>query len=340
MKSFALSALALVAPVQAGLRFGCSTLTIQRLDPVVEPGKAPSAHLHHIVGGNAFNVTMEGDVGSRATCTTCEQAEDFSNYWTAVMYYKAANGSYHRVNVVNNAALAKGVTGGMTVYYTQYDFTKDNVKQRPIKAFPAGFRMTVGSPATSSLDAAKGHIGLRYNCLTTLLNRGPEMADFPTKPCPAGIFAVHHFPACWDGKNLDSPDHQSHMYNTIKNDGFTDAPPCPASHPVRMPQVTYETVWDTTPFNNLWKSGDPQPFRWSFEGTNGYGTHADYMFGWKGDALQRAMDKDNCFYDGCGATKKQTMDIANKCKVKDMVQEPIDGWVKAMPGQGGAMSGM
>lgn len=55
--------------------------------------------------------------------------------------------------------------------------------------------MTVGSPTTDSLDAAKGHIGLRYNCLNTLIDRGPEMVDFPTKPCPAGIFAVHHFPA-------------------------------------------------------------------------------------------------------------------------------------------------
>src|SRR3954466_12154223 len=82
-------------------------------------------------------------------------------------------------------------------------------------------------------------------------------------------------PRCWDGKNLDSPDHQSHMYNTITSDGFTNAPACPASHPVRVPQVTYETVWDTTQFNSMWPSGAPNPFVWSFEGTSGYGTHAD-----------------------------------------------------------------
>jgi hypothetical protein len=80
---------------------------------------------------------------------------------------------------------------------------------------------------------------------------------------------------CWDGVNLDSPDHQSHMFNTIKQDGFVNSGPCPASHPVMMPQLTYETVWDTTKFNNLWKAGDPQPFVWSFEGSSGYGTHAD-----------------------------------------------------------------
>ncbi|KAI1465296.1 uncharacterized protein F4812DRAFT_116845 [Daldinia caldariorum] len=332
MKSLSI-ALALAAPVQAGLRFGCSSLTIQRIDPVVEPGNNPSAHVHHIVGGNAFNATMTGDVGARATCTTCEMSEDFSNYWTAVLYFKhPTNGSYHRVPVTNNAALAPGTKGGMTIYYTQHDFTTDDLKNQPITAFKPGFRMTVGSPTTETLDKAKGHIGLRYNCLQTTLNRGPEMVDFPTRPCPGGIFTVHHFPACWDGKNLDSPDHQSHMYNTIKYDGFTNAPPCPASHPVRMPQLTYETVWDTTKFNSMWPSGAPNPFVWSFHGTSGYGTHADYMFGWKGDSLQRAMNKSECFYDGCGSITKQVMSTANKCTVPDMVGEETDGWLDHLPG--------
>ena len=85
MKSIS-AALTLVASVHAGLRFPCSTLTVQRLDPAVQPGQNPSAHVHHIVGGNAFNVTMTGDVSERATCTTCQMAEDFSNYWTAQLY--------------------------------------------------------------------------------------------------------------------------------------------------------------------------------------------------------------------------------------------------------------
>jgi hypothetical protein len=114
------------------------------------------------------------------------------------------------------------------------------------------------------------------------------------------------------------------MFNTIRSNGFTNAPACPASHPVRVPQVAYETVWDTTKFNSLWKSGTPNPFVWSFEGT-GFGTHADYLFGWKGDSLQKAMDKSECFYDGCGAIKKQPMATANQCKVKDMVGEQTDG---------------
>jgi len=118
-------ALALAAPSQAALRFGCSTLTIQRLDPLVEPGVVGSQHLHQIVGGNAFNATMEGDVGERGTCTTCTFSEDFSNYWTAVMFFKHQNGSYKRVPIMQNTALPNGINGGMTVYYTQQDFNSN-----------------------------------------------------------------------------------------------------------------------------------------------------------------------------------------------------------------------
>ena len=127
MKWLALS-LALAAPSQAALRFGCSTVSIQRLDPLVEPGKVPSAHLHQIVGGNAFNASMDpadGDLGEKGTCTTCTFSEDFSNYWTAVMFFKHQNGTYKRVPIMQNTALPNGINGGMTIYYTQQDFSSN-----------------------------------------------------------------------------------------------------------------------------------------------------------------------------------------------------------------------
>jgi len=120
-------ALPLVAPTHAYLRFGCATLSVQRLDPLVEPGNVPSAHLHQIVGGNAFNATMDpsaGDIANKATCTTCTFTEDTSNYWTAVLYFKARNGTYKRVSQYPNALLGS-LTGGMTVYYIQQDFSSN-----------------------------------------------------------------------------------------------------------------------------------------------------------------------------------------------------------------------
>lgn len=159
--------------------------------------------------------------------------------------------------------------------------------------------------------------------------------------CPAGIMAIHHFPACWDGKNLDSPDHQSHMYSTTRG-GFANAGPCPASHPVRVPQVAYETMWNTSVFNDMWDPADGkgQPFVWSFgDGPGqGFGTHADYLFGWKEDSLQRAMDSP-CMFHRCGSPgkpgvlKTQTVEEMNRCQIPNTVNEDTEGWLTELPGQ-------
>jgi len=69
--------------------------------------------------------TRDGDVGERGTCTTCTFTEDFSNYWTAVMFFRGRNGTYKQVPIVQNTALPNGINGGMTVYYTQQDFSSN-----------------------------------------------------------------------------------------------------------------------------------------------------------------------------------------------------------------------
>ncbi|KAL6151333.1 hypothetical protein ACJQWK_10512 [Exserohilum turcicum] len=207
--------------------------------------------------------------------------------------------------------------------------------------------MTVGSPTTRTVEDAKKHVGLRFVCLQDKNTRFPETPDFPSKPCKGGIMTVHHFPSCWDGKNLDSPNHQDHMFNTAK-EAFAAAGPCPASHPVRMPQLAYETLWDTTQFSNMWPKDGSNPFFLSYNDNKGYGTHADYVFGWKDDSLQRAMDS-SCMFQACengkplkvcacargpkcGASKSadvsvqsQNVQAMNKCQVKPSIQENIDG---------------
>ncbi|KAF2874302.1 hypothetical protein BDV95DRAFT_539638 [Massariosphaeria phaeospora] len=330
MKWLTLAA-ALVGPAQAALRFGCSTVSIQRLDPLVQPGITPSSHVHQIVGGDRFNASMNGDIGEEGRCTTCTFSEDFSNYWTATLYFKHTNGSYKRVPIMQNAALPNGINGGMTIYYTQQDFnTNGNQK---ITAFPKGFRMTVGAPTVNNLDQAKKNVGLRFVCLADKNTRFPETPDFPTKACKGGIMTVHHFPSCWNGKDLDSPDHQSHMYATTK-EAFQAAGPCPASHPVRMPQLAYETLYDTTQFNNMWPTNGANPYVLSYGDAKGYGTHADYVFGWKGDSLQKAMDN-SCMFNACEGgkpLKSQGVAAMNACQVKSAVKEDIDGWLPKLPG--------
>lgn len=49
------------------------------------------------------------------------------------------------------------------------------------------------------------------------------------------------------------------------------------------------------------------------------------MFGWKGDALQRAMDDTGCFSATCGKQASQDIAVAKQCKIPKTVKEDVDG---------------
>ena len=71
--------------------------------------------------------------------------------------------------------------------------------------------------------------------------------------------ANHRFPTCWDGKNLDSPNHQDHV-SYPETGTFESGGSCPSTHPVRIPMILFETAWDTRQFNSMWPSDGSQPF--------------------------------------------------------------------------------
>ncbi|KAK0722610.1 hypothetical protein B0T26DRAFT_739810 [Lasiosphaeria miniovina] len=326
------------------LRFGCSQLVIERVDPIVNPGMNPSAHAHQIVGGSSFNVTMDPasfDPSKASTCTSCLYAEDMSNYWTASMYFKSPeNGSYRLVPQFANWRRPNGKEllpqdGGLTVYYMQPFSGKPKTT-----SFRPGFRMLAGNP---NLRSKTGTFpGICHRCIGNGEGGAPcdskDTSEFPAKVCPGGIRATVIFPTCWDGKNLDSPDHQSHMAYSGRSALAGDS--CPASHPVRVPQVMYEIMWDTKPFNDpKYFQGGKQPFVYSFGDGTGHGQHGDYLFGWKDDSLQRAMDnlgKNGCSTDTCSSqlTIQAAKDIIG-CTKSPHSDEDVGrkgNWLATIPG--------
>ena len=86
----------------------------------------------------------------------------------------------------------------------------------------------------------------------------------PAQPCKGGIRSNIVFPLCWDGVNLDSPNHQDHVAHPITGPtSFASVNGvCPPSHPVKIPQVMLEVAWDTRQFNdpNEWPEDGSQPF--------------------------------------------------------------------------------
>ncbi|KAM7185552.1 protein of unknown function (DUF1996) domain containing protein [Naviculisporaceae sp. PSN 640] len=319
------------------LRFECSQLVIDRIDPLVNPGVIPSPHLHQIVGGNSFNATLSHDLVTHSSCTSCVFSEDFSNYWTAVLYFRARNGTYRRVPQGVSEGL-KG-HGGITVYYI---LPYDGVTE--VTAFRPGFRMLVGDATLRQpAEKAKRDPKVCHRCMpktgdwSNLNCDKPDTEELPSKFCEGGIRSVITFPTCWDGVNLDSADHKSHVAYPVEGNIMTaGGGKCPDSHPVRIPQVMYEVIWNTTIFNDkdLWPEDGSQPFVWSTGDEHGFSQHGDYVFGWKGDALQRAMTQSaKCFGDVCdGVLERQTDEQAMACTKQRVVDEDVDEWLTQLPG--------
>ena len=86
---------------------------------------------------------------------------------------------------------------------------------------------------------------------------GPfDSVHLPTRKCPGAIRSNTFFPACWDGVNLDTPDHSSHVafYENVNPASglFLSNGTCPSTHPIHIPALFFETVWDTKELNKLW----------------------------------------------------------------------------------------
>ena len=72
--------------------------------------------------------------------------------------------------------------------------------------------------------------------------------------------------------------------------------------------------------------------------STGYGQHGDYLFGWKGDALQKAMDalpSGKCANANCQVLKIQSAQDSMKCKKPQQAVEDVGvsgDWLTELPG--------
>lgn len=96
-------------------------------------------------------------------------------------------------------------------------------------------------------------------------------------------------PSCWDGKNLDSPNHRDHVgYATYNSYGYLQ---CDQAHPYVIPQFTLGAWYTVAPGDDTrqWRlsSDDMVP-----GAPAGYTFHADWFGAW--DNTIMAMWMDNC----------------------------------------------
>ncbi|GAA1364136.1 DUF1996 domain-containing protein [Catellatospora chokoriensis] len=189
-------------------------------DPIVAPGLPGASHMHSFVGNKAVDAQTKAADLMKFTATTCKPVEDHSSYWVPTLY--------------DNATGKPVETTGFRVYYRSLMSTSAN--QLPM---PNGLRMIVGD-AKKSKPTPRG-AGGQFFCAYY----GPGDVDgvarsgngnWPICDGKATLHYIMQFPDCWDGKNLDSPDHKAHV-------SFGRGNACPRTHPVKIPAITFDIAY-------------------------------------------------------------------------------------------------
>jgi hypothetical protein len=250
--------------------------------------------------------------------------QDMSNYWTPQLYVKFKNGTFMPVPEVGDL---EDVTGGMTAYYLQRRGDDHNEK---LHAFPEGFRMIAGDPFTRSFGNNSAAKAISYSCLGG--PNLPETNNMPNYNCPGGLRAQVFFPSCWNGKDVDTPDHKSHMSYPVGQEYNNGA--CPPDFPVHMISLFYEVLYDTSRFLDQWE-GDQHPFVFSNGDATGYGLHGDFVNGWDIDVLQRAVDEctdDSGQVEKCPVLTQFTGQECQECRLPEQIDEVNDGHLEKLPG--------
>jgi hypothetical protein len=213
-------------------------------DPIVHPNMVGVSHMHDFLGNTSTSATST--VGSLlAATTTCDPASDLSSYWVPTLY--------------DNTGAAVGFDR-VTVYYIASEDDAD-----ALQPYPLGMKIVAGN-AKATAPPQNGHFV--WSCLASNMSSTTDFVQ-----CPAGskLELLLDFPDCWNGKDLDSPDHKSHM-------SYRVGAVCPASHPVGVPRLQLKLRYNSrgTPDMRL-SSGAA------------YTIHGDFFNAWEPAAMNDRM---------------------------------------------------
>ena len=142
-------------------------VVVERADPIVSPG-AVSGHVHRVLGGSNFGVTIpSSDYLRESECTSSSIQEDKSAYWFPQLYFEYADGSFELVS------------GGPVIYYLYPDSGNTTI-------FPDNFRMISGNNNQPPVMGSAEQRAVSFLCLD--FNGTPTKYDtMPPVRCANGL---------------------------------------------------------------------------------------------------------------------------------------------------------
>ncbi len=249
-------------PSNPKIRFVCKFAKSGFFDPIVYPGEVAAGHHHTFFGNTGVTGLSALDEILSSGNSTCTGGTAFRSAMWVPSIVDWTTGKY--------------ITPKEVIVYYMGSYSS---KASPmIQSIPDGLAMITGDALnTSPTGKYQTSKRIKFSCY----NSTTSTSYSPTIPnCAAGwtLRFSPVFPECWDGVNLDSPDHKSHMAFQRTGDYLKNANECPSSHPVRVPQIALHIDYKINAGDNT--------TNWRFVSDNydtttpgGLSGHADYIIG-------------------------------------------------------------
>ncbi len=218
-------------------------------DPLVFPGQPGRAHLHTYfgnTGANAFSTHESLRVSGNSTCRG--GIANRTAYWIPSLI---------------------GPSGPMAPldanFYYKSGYSIPNAAPQ-VHKIPNGLRMIAGDGKATGPQSTRI---ASWGCHQLYSGHHPQIID-----CPVGdaIQLTVVFPQCWNGVDLDSPDHKSHL-------AYPENGACPSTHPVILPEISLNVGWERTASLDITKLRLASDM-YSKDLPGGYSGHADWLEAW------------------------------------------------------------
>lgn len=260
-------------------RFLCAPSHLAYDDPIVFPGEPGRSHLHQFFGNRSADANSTYASLRQSGESTCMNELNRSSYWMPALL--DGKGNVIRPNHI-------------AVYYKRRptsDSYFEETGTTPV-ILPRGLRYIFGWDSNrASEQQPENDKHFQWKCIDvwTPVNAPGDTMDDALSVCSPGkklAVSIASSP-CWDGKNLDSPDHRSHMSDTV-SDASTDwVNRCPDSHPYVVTEFIMTVEWtigaedDMSLFklasDHMLPAGAPR----------GSSMHADWIGAWEDTILER-----------------------------------------------------
>jgi len=253
-------------------------------DPIVYPGQPEKAHLHTFFGNTGTNAYSTPQSILNSGGSTCDGQElNRTAYWFPTMMDSSGNAR---------------VPNQMIVYYKGEGITPP---AGGYTAIPEGLKMLAYRDPIANNGPGYGY-NSGWGCSSSMFNN-PQFSTIPNCNGPGNRLTQKVlYPRCWDGVNLDSANHKTHV---VYPSGYFHGT-CPSSHPKVLTEISVLFQWNLSNESTAgWKLSSDM-----MAGPNtppGSTAHGDYMVGWNRSVI-------NSWNQNCLNTEWncQTQFISNK----------------------------